>query len=171
VLDTRRGPDVGFGAQVAWQSGPLRGLFVEVDASRFEKTGERVFVHDREVFPLGIPLTIGLTPIEVSGGYRLNPVRRTRRGVVASPVAYFVGGGVGSLGYREADDDEVISERFTAYHVMGGADVTIWRMVQIGAEARHRWVPDSLGIGGVSEAFNETDLGGTTFRIRIGVAF
>jgi hypothetical protein len=171
VLDTRSGIDVGVGAQVAWQSGALRGLFVEVDVSRFEKTGERVFVHDREVFPLGIPLTIGLTPIEVSAGYRLNRARRTGRGVVASPVAYFAGGGVGSVGYREADDTEEIAERFTAYHVMGGADVTVWRMVQIGADVRHRWVPDGLGIGGVSEAFNETDLGGTTFRVRIGVGF
>ncbi len=171
ILDTRSGTDVGLGAQVAWQSGMLRGLFVEVDLSRFEKTGERVFIHEGEVFPLGIPLTIGLTPLEVSAGYRFNAVRRTRSGVVASPVAYFVGGGAGSLGYREADVDEVINERFTAYHVMGGADVTVWRMIQIGAEARHRWVPDGLGIGGVSEAFNETDLGGTTFRVRIGVAF
>ena len=54
---------------------------------------------------------------------------------------------------------------------MGGADVTVWRMLQIGAEARYRWVPDGLGIGGVSDAFNETDLGGTTFRVRIGVGF
>ena len=171
VLDTRSGTDLGFGAQVAWQSGRLRGLFVEVDVSRFEKTGQRVFVHEGEVFPLGIPLTIGLTPIEVSAGYRLNTVRRTRGGVVASPVAYFVGGGVGSVGYREADDAEALSERFTAYHVMAGADVAVWRGIQVGAEARHRWVPDGLGIGGVSEAFNETDLGGTTFRVRIGVAF
>ncbi len=171
ILGTRSGTDVGIGGQVAWQSGLLRGLFVEVDVSRFEKTGERVFVHEGDVFPLGIPLTIGLTPLEVSAGYRLNTVRRTRTGVVASPVAYFAGGGVGSLGYREADVEEVISERFTAYHVMGGADITVWRMIQIGAEARHRWVPDGLGIGGVSEAFNETDLGGTTFRVRIGIAF
>ena len=171
ILDTRSGTDVGVGAQVAWQSGTLRGLFVEFDASRFEETGERVFVHEGEVFPLGIPLTIGLTPIEVSAGYRFNQARRTRSGVVASPVAFFGGGGVGSVGYAETDDDGEISERFTAYHVMGGADVTVWKALQIGAEARYRWVPDGLGAGGVSDAFNETDLGGSTFRVRIGVGF
>ena len=171
VLDTHSGTDVGFGAQVAWQSGFLRGLFVEVDASRFEETGERAFVHEGEVFPLGIPLTIGLTPIEVSAGYRLNAVRRTRTGVVASPVAWFAGGGVGSVGYTETDDESELSERFVAYHVMGGADVTVWRFLQIGAEARYRWVPDGLGAGGISDAFNETDLGGSTFRVRVGVAF
>jgi hypothetical protein len=136
VLDTHSGTDIGFGAQVAWQTGALRGLFVEFDASRFEETGERAFVHEGEVFPLGIPLTIGLKPIEVSAGYRLNPVRRTRTGVVASPVAWFAGGGVGSVGYTETDDESEISDRFVAYHVMGGADVTLWRYLQIGAEAR-----------------------------------
>ena len=55
ILDTRSGTDVGVGAQVAWQSGTLRGLFVEFDASRFEETGERVFVHEGEVFPLRHP--------------------------------------------------------------------------------------------------------------------
>ncbi|MEO5820620.1 MAG: hypothetical protein ABIT71_08945 [Vicinamibacteraceae bacterium] len=171
VLDTSHGTEIGAGGQIAWQSGALRGLFVEVDASRFEETGERAFVLEGEVFPLGIPLTIGLTPIELSAGYRLNTLRRTRRGVVASPVAYFVGGGIGSVGYRETDADESISERFTSYHVMGGADVTVWRMFQVGAEARYRWVPDGLGAGGISDEFNETDLGGTTFRVRIGIGF
>ena len=171
ILDTRSGTDVGVGAQVAWQSGTLRGLFVEFDASRFEETGERVFVHEGEVFPLGIPLTIGLTPIEVSAGYRFTQTRRTRSGVVASPIALFGGGGVGSVGYAETDDDGEISERFTAYHVMGGADVTVWKALQMGAEVRYRWVPDGLGAGGVSDAFNETDLGGSTFRVRIGVGF
>ena len=171
ILDTRSGTDLGVGAQVAWQSGALRGLFVEFDASRFEETGERVFVHEGEVFPLGIPLTVSLTPIEVTAGYRLNQVRRTRTGVVASPFAFFGGGGVGSVGYAETDDEGEISERFTAWHVMGGVDVTVWKALQIGAEARYRWVPDGLGAGGVSDAFNETDLGGSTFRVRIGVGF
>ena len=128
-------------------------------------------MHEGEVFPLGIPLTVGLTPIEVTAGYRLNQVRRTRSGVVASPFAFFGGGGVGSVGYSETDDDGEISDRFTAWHVMGGVDVTVWKALQIGAEARYRWVPDGLGAGGVSDAFNETDLGGSTFRVRIGVGF
>lgn len=171
ILDTTSATEIGGGAQVAWLSGRLRGLFVEVDASRIEETGERAFVHEGEVFRLGIPLTIGLKPLEVTGGYRFNAVRQTRGGPVASPLAYFAGGGIGSLGYREADDDGVLAERFTSYHVMGGVDVTVARHVLIGGEARYRWVPDSLGLGGVSEAFNETDLGGPSFRVRVGVGF
>jgi hypothetical protein len=171
ILDTTSATEIGGGAQIAWTSGKLRGIFIEVDGSRVEETGERAFVHQGEVFRLGIPLTIGLKPLEVTGGYRLNRVRRTRGGGGASPLAYFAGGGIGSLGYREIDDDGVLAERFTSYHVMGGADVTLLRHLLIGGEARYRWVPDALGLGGVSEAFNETDLGGPSFRVRIGVTF
>lgn len=172
ILETRSGIDLGAGVQLAWQSGPLRGLFVEGDVSRFEETGQRVFVDGRDVFRLGIPLTLTLTPIEVSAGYRLAATHRRRDGtVVAAPVSYFGGGGVGTVRYREADDDAQIADGFTAYHVMGGAEVRVWGPLHVGAEARYRWVPDSLGVAGVSEAFEETDLGGATFRVRIGVAF
>jgi hypothetical protein len=54
---------------------------------------------------------------------------------------------------------------------MAGADVRVWSVIHAGGEVRYRWVPDGLGVGGVSDAFNETDLGGTTIRVRIGVAF
>lgn len=171
ILDKTSGMDLGAGAQLAWQSGRLRGLFVGVDISRFEETGQRVFVHDGEVFPLGIPLTLTLTPVELSAGYRVAPPRRRNGRVVAAPVAYFAGGGVGTVSYKESDDEGAVSDSFTAYHVMGGADVKVWGPLQVGAEARYRWVPDGLGAGGVSDAFNETDLGGVTFRVRIGVAF
>ena len=171
ILDKTSGVDLGAGAQVAWQSGALRGLFVGVDVSRFEETGERVFVHEGEVFPLGIPLTLSLTPLEVTAGYRVAPTRRRGGRVVASPIAYFAGGGVGTVAFTESDDDGDVSERFTSYHVMGGADVTVWGPLQVGGEARYRWVPDGLGAGGVSDAFNETDLGGLSLRVRIGVGF
>jgi hypothetical protein len=30
-------------------------------------------------------------------------------------------------------------------------------------------VPDALGVGGASEAFDETNLGGTSYRLKISV--
>jgi hypothetical protein len=171
ILDKHAGRDIGAGAQIAWQRGRLRGVFAEVDVSRFEETGERVFIDRGEVFKLGIPLTITMTPIEVTGGYRVAPVRRRGGRVSVLPVAYFAGGGVGTLTYQESDDDGDVSERFTTYHVMGGADATLWKGLLVGGEVRYRWVPDGLGAGGVSDEFNETDLGGFTVRGRIGFAF
>jgi hypothetical protein len=172
ILDTHAGTDVGAGVQAAWQRGALRGLFVEADLSRFEQTGERAFVDGTDVFRLGIPLTLTITPIEVSAGYRVASTRRARGGrVVEAPASYFAGGGVGTVRYREADDDAQITDSFFSYHVMGGAEVRVWGPVHVGGEVRYRWVPDSLGVAGVSEAFGEKDLGGTTIRVRIGVAF
>jgi hypothetical protein len=172
ILETRSGIDLGAGVQIAWQTGPLRGLFVEGDLSRFEETGERAFVDGRDVFRLGIPLTLTLTPIEISAGYRVAATHRGRDGrVVASPIGYYAGGGIGTVRYREADDDAQVTDSFTAYHVMGGAEVRVWGPLHVGAEARYRWVPDGLGAAGVSAAFEETDLGGSTIRVRIGVAF
>lgn len=171
VLDKTSGFVFGGGGQVVVERGPLRGLFVEVDVSRFEETGERAFVHDGQVFRLGIPLTVTMTPIEFTGGYRFTPRSRGTR----APFAVFGGCGIGSLQYREVSDfaeaGEDVDDRFTSYHVMGGLEFAIGGPVRIGAEGRYRWVPDGLGAGGVSEAFNETDLGGAMFRVRFGVAF
>ena len=126
ILDTRSGTDVGVGAQVAWQSGRLRGLFVEVDASRFEETGERAFVARRRGVPARHPADDRADADRGVG--RLSAQRRCGgRAAAWSPrrIAYFAGGGVGSrrLHARRTTTGDV-TDRFTAYHVMGGADVT-----------------------------------------------
>ena len=73
------------------------GFYIDVTASRFKKTGQRVFSSNGQTFGLGIPLTTTIIPIEVSGGYRikLSGARRL--------VPYF-GAGVGWYGYTETSD-------------------------------------------------------------------
>ena len=63
-----------------------------------------------------------------------------------------------------------MDESFNGYHMLGGAEYKITRWLGVAGEAsldhgarRHR------RIGGVSAAFNETDLGGATFRFKITV--
>ena len=63
------GTFVGGGAQIVLRG----GAYIEVSASRFQKSGQRAFFADGESFRLGIPLTASLTPIEASVGYRFNP--------------------------------------------------------------------------------------------------
>ena len=75
VLGSPTGPVYGGGLQVVHR----RGYFFQLDLSRFSDEGERVFVSDGEVFPLGIPLSVKVTPIEFSGGYRFGPKRRAVR--------------------------------------------------------------------------------------------
>ena len=94
-----------------------KNIFVNVRASRFRKTGERVFVSGDERFGLGIPTTVTVTPLEFTGGYRLD------RGWRIVP---YGGGGVGRHRYEEvsdfAEEAEDVNESFTGYHVLGGAE-------------------------------------------------
>lgn len=172
VLGKTSGRAIGAGGEVRIRRGPLRHVFVRVDLSRFEETGERVFVFENQVFELGIPLTVTLTPLELTGGYRV-PFRRASGRPF--PLVPYGGLGIGSLQYRErssfASADEDVDERFASYHVLGGVDVAVWRWIGVGVEGQYRWVPDGLGVGGVSEAFNETNLGGATIRVKLGVTF
>jgi len=162
TFGTRAAPSYGGGLQVTniW-----RGLFVEVSAERSRLKGERVFVADSgTVFPLGIPLEVTMTPFEVVGGWRFG------RAAVATPYA---GAGFTSMAYKEtsdfADADENVDERYTGWVVMGGVEVKLMTWLHVRGEARYRLVPDALGVGGVSAAFNETKLGGFGGALKIVV--
>jgi hypothetical protein len=49
-----------------------------------------------------------------------------------------------------ADATESIDEPFGSYHALGGVEVALLPWLGVQAEYRYRWVPDSLGSGGVS---------------------
>lgn len=157
ILETDRGTFLGGGAQARWKN-----LVFEVTGSRFRDTGERVFLFNGEVFRLGIPTTIEIKPIEFTTAYRLPRVWRFRP---------YAGGGFGKQRYREtsrfADAAENVSRTDTSYHVVGGAEIPIWRWFALGSEVRYRAVRDAIGEGGVSKEFGESDLGGTSVRLRI----
>jgi opacity protein-like surface antigen len=140
--------------------------FVNFRVSRFQKTGERVFVDGDDVFPLGIEMTVGLRPVEISGGYRFMP-----RGNLIP----FAGGGVGWHRYSEKSDfaqpGEDVEETFTGYHALGGVEYRISRWFGIAGEAQWTTIGDALGTEttGASEAYGESNLGGLGFRVRFVV--
>ena len=141
-----------------------RKFFLNVRASRFKKTGERVFVFEGQEFRLGIPATVTITPIEVNVGYRFD---------FGSWVVPYVGGGGGWHKYSETspfnEESENVKETFTGYQVAGGAEFRLARWLGAAAEAQWSRVPNGLGQddNSVSKMFEETDLGGTTFRVKI----
>jgi hypothetical protein len=163
ITGKANGPIFGGGARVGI---PLGGLFVDVGAWRYRSEGERVFVSNGTVYPLNIPVEISLTPIELSGGWQF----RLRRLPKFIP---YVSAGVTSMRYQEtstfAASGEDTDETFYGYHVSGGAEFRVVRWVGLAGEVAWTTVPDSIGEGGASAAFNESDLGGTTFRIKITV--
>jgi opacity protein-like surface antigen len=139
-------------------------VFVNLRASQFKRTGERVFVYQGEQYNLGIPATVTITPLILTGGYRADFGWR---------IVPYGGGGVGWHRYREtsqfAEASENVDERFRGYHLVGGAEFRVARWIGTAFEAEWSTVPDALGrdANSVSREFNETNLGGVTFRVKL----
>jgi hypothetical protein len=153
VLGSDTGRGFGGGVDVVF----ARHVFATVRASRFRGVGQRVFLFDGTQFDLGIPTTIIITPLELTAGYRFD------RGWRLVP---YGGAGVSRSRYEEtsafAEADENIDARFLGYHVMGGAEVRLTHWAT---------VPDALGDdpNSVSSEFEESNLGGLTFRLKVVV--
>lgn len=162
ILGSRSGIVLGGGVEAVL---PQR-VFVAVRASHFRKTGERVSIVNGEQFGLGIPATITLTPVEVTGGFRFD---------VASRLVPYAGAGVGWHRFREssqfAEDTENVDRRNTGFHVVGGAEVRLTRWIGAAGEVQWATVPDAIGDdrNSVSHEFNESDLGGVTLRLKVVV--
>ena len=124
--------------------------FVTLRASRFRDVGQRVFLFDGMRFDLGIPTTITITPLKLTAGMSRNR-------------------------YEEVSAFSKVSERldarFSGYHVPGGVEVRLARWLGAAAEAQWATVPDALGddLNSVSHEFEESNLGGMTFRLKVVV--
>lgn len=157
VLDTSGGFFYGGGAQVHF--GPI---YVDFGVSRFEKTGERAFVFEGDVFRVGIPDRITMTPLVVTAGYRFPAHARS---------VPYVGGGVGSLKFEEtsdfADPEENVSETFTSYHAVAGVEYAATRWLFVAGEVRYAAVPDAIGAPGIAAEFDESDLGGLSLAVKV----
>jgi hypothetical protein len=160
VTGKRQAPSVGVGVQV---TGLWRHIFVDVAYSRQWLDGERVFVLNDMVFPLGIPVNISFEPLDVAAGWRF----RTGR------VMPYVGGGLSSIKYTETSDfaepGDDVDERKSGALILAGVDVPIGRWLLVGGELRYRAVTGVLGNGGVSAAFGEDELGGVSYAVRLSV--
>jgi hypothetical protein len=152
-------PAWGGGLQLAFR----RGVYVDVTASRFQKTGQRAFFLDGQGYPLGIPLKVTVTPFEVTVG---------GKGRVSENTSVYIGGGAGSYAYTEESDDAAdVSGVFRARHVgylaVLGVEVHVSSFVSVAGDMQYARVPGVLGIGGVSKEAGDTDLGGIAGRIRV----
>lgn len=163
VLGTSRLTALGGGADVVdiWKH-----LFARVAVTRARKTGTRIFVANGQVFPLGIPLTVTMTPIEVGGGWRFAS-SRDRRLTPYAGAAFLLMGYTETSSFAEAAENT--SERFPGQTVFGGAEFRIVKWLVASGEAQYRRVPNAIGAGGVSQDFGETDLGGFTARVTFGI--
>ena len=155
ITGTGGGAVVGGGAEVR-----IGSLFLGGSIDRYTQTGQRVLVIDREVFGLGVPDTISLVPMRALAGWRFEHP-------YATP---YVGGGIGTVLFTEeslaADPGENVRSRFTSYHLLGGVEFRNgW--VATAFEVEYSRIPDAIGFGGASAAFQESNLGGVVGRIKV----
>lgn len=151
-------PFIGGGVSVVLRN----GVWVDASVSRFQKSGQRAFVNDGQVFQLGIAQTITITPIEASGGYRFR----------TSPRFWtYLGAGIGSYGYDESAADsaagEDVSLRHTGYLAVGGIEGRVHKWLSLAADVQFTHVPGILGTAGISKELDENDLGGISVRFRV----
>jgi hypothetical protein len=146
----------GFGGQVVF---PV-GVYVEGSAEEFRKTGTRVLVSGSEIFTLPIENTITVLPFHATLGYREAKYRRW---------APYVGVGLSWQTLREEAPllGESRRRSHLGYHVVGGAEMSIWSWISIAGEVQRTVVPKLLGTSGVSAVFGEDDAGATTFRMKL----
>jgi hypothetical protein len=149
-------PFWGGGLSVAFRN----GFYVDVTASRFKKTGERAFFFEGQGYPLGIPLTVTVTPIEVTAGQRSRITPR---------MFLYTGFGVGSYRYQETSqfDDGPFEKRHVGYLVAAGLEFRVSRWVGVSGDAQYTYVSGIIGTGGVSKEAGENKLGGIAGRFRV----
>ena len=162
VLGSETGRLFGGGVDVVL----ARRVFVTLRASRFRDVGQRVFLFDGMQFDLGIPTTITVTPLALTAGYRLDRDWR---------LVPYGGAGISQHRYTEtsafAETSENVDDRVTGYHVLGGVELRLTQWLGTALEAQWSTVPDALGgdANSVSHAFDESDLGGVTMRLKVVV--
>jgi opacity protein-like surface antigen len=152
-------PFFGGGFQITTPS----GVFVEFGITRFKKTGQRAFLNNGQAFPLGIPLTATITPIEFGAGYRFGATRWR--------VIPYAAGGIGRYNYKEesgfAADGDNVDTHHVGYLVNGGVEIRLQKWIGVAVDGQYTHVPGILGEAGISQDAGETDLGGVAFRFKV----
>ncbi|HTI39927.1 MAG TPA: hypothetical protein VL484_20360 [Vicinamibacterales bacterium] len=154
IFDSPKGAIFGGGVDV------VKGhWFVRGDVTHFGKTGQRAFDLNGQVFRLGIPLKVSITPVYGAAGFR---------GLVGAKWVAYAGGGVGSWSYSESGDDpaDALSLRKTGYLGLGGVEWRVHPVVGIGFEAQYAAVPNAFD-GGLAADLGEKDMGGATAAVRV----
>jgi len=136
--------------------------YLELSASRFDKTGTRAFLFDGTAFDLHIAQRVTITPLEIAAGYRFHRWDK---------VLPTLGGGVGVYKYKQASDFSSDAENVDTQHagliVEGGVEVRLHRWLGVAGDVHYTYVPGILGDAGFSKDVGEKDLGGLSARVKL----
>jgi opacity protein-like surface antigen len=158
------GPSSGIGAGVGvtydrgsrWRFG--------VDVRRINRDGERAFAVDRtsEAFRLGHPLTLNLTESLASVTFRFGKL---------GPVSPYLGVGGGLVSWKESSDIAGLVEKADGTDGLFEARAGIERQqgpIRLAIEGGITLAPNTIGLGGISKVYEETDLGGLFLVFKLG---
>jgi hypothetical protein len=140
-----------------------RSFFVGAGGRWFQRTGERAFAADRNspAFRLGHPLKVRVLPIYALLGYRFSP---------DSSFSPYVGLGPGFTSYREestvAGETTTESSSKVSGHLVAGVEFGRGT-IRAGVEGMYTLAPDVIGTGGISQVYDENDVGGLSVVGRI----
>jgi outer membrane protein W len=138
--------------------------YLDLSASRFEKTGSRAFFFNGTAFSTGVSQKITITPLELTAGYRFHPWPR---------VIPTVGGGVALYRYKQVSDFSTDEENVDSQHagavVEGGVEFRLHRWIGVAADVHYAYVPGILGEdpSAFSTAAGEKNLGGVAARVKL----
>jgi opacity protein-like surface antigen len=154
-----------FGAAARYTFGP--GIFVSAGFRRVSRDGERVFGASPSdpVFKLGFPLTVDVNPVFFDAGWRFRPGRL---------LVPYAGIGLNRTSYKEASavagQPYSDSRTKTGFEILFGVEVGRG-FLRLGGEATWSTVSDVVGLGGVTQVYNENNLGGWTYVGKVVLAF
>jgi hypothetical protein len=137
-----------------------RGWFLALSVDRGEASGERVGPGpDGTLVPTGDPSDLTMTPIHLTVG---GIARRDR------PWSLYYGAGPSLLLWEDDNDAFPEDASDNGFHAVAGVRRSFARAAAA-AEVRWSTIPDALGAGGASAAFDEDDWGG--FALNLVLAF
>jgi len=145
---------IGFGLGLSYDH-KTRWRF-GIEARRIDRDGERAFAADRtsEAFRLGHPLTLRLTEGLASVSYRFDKL---------GPVSPNVGVGGGMVSWNEESNTAGLIEQAEGTSGLLEGRVGVERrqgVLRFGVEGGITFAMNSIGAGGISKVYGETDLGG-----------
>jgi hypothetical protein len=144
-----------------------KGLYGSAGFRTFSASGERVFVAGPTdpVAGLGFPLSVRITPVNLTVGYRF------RDGKLVVPYA-----GLGGVIASYSEESSVAGTSYDqsttkgGFQFLGGVEVGRGRF-RFGAEGGWSTIPNAIGVGGVSNVYNEDDIGGWSVVGKVVYAF
>lgn len=154
----------GFGAGVGLSFEKGEHLRFGLEGRRISRDGERAFAADRNspAFSLGHPLELKMTHALATIGYRFDKI-----GPIAPYIA--VGGGIAS--WKEESNIAGLIESDSGTTGLFEGRIGLERQqgrLRLALEGGITFVPGAVGVGGISQIYEEKDLGGLFVVAKIG---